>query len=372
MKASIVWTLALLLIFSRSAAPLHAQSCSSSGTNAEATLYFENYLDDSVSLFWVNYSCQEQFYTEIAPGLSITQPTYDGHEWIVRSANGDEITRVTASASRDEVVMLGEPFAAPESPLDFTYRPEEVRNLTDLDPAKGCVVRPVTADDGLDPFYARLCDYQRVFRSPVRRNVPETALQAAWGIVATMLDAHPQIAEQMLEHELIIGVVAEDEGITELPEYAFLRDDPVTDWDARSRGFGGNVQVPLMSGAEENLLCYETDPYLGESIFVHEFAHTMKDMGIALVDPQFNAALDLAYQAAIAAGLWADTYALSTIEEYWAEGVQDYFNTNLEAIPTNGIHNDINTREELEAYDPTLYAMIDRVFGGLDWTPVCG
>ena len=371
MKAIIVCIFVLLLIFSRPATPLHAQSCSSSGTNAAATLYFENYLADSVSLFWVNYSCQEQFYTEIAPGMSITQPTYDGHEWIVRSANGDEMTRVTASASRDEVVTIGEPFTAPESPLDFTYRPETIRNTTDFDPAKGCVVRPVTPADELDPFYAIMCDYAGI---PITSSaqVPESALQAAWGIVATMLDAHPQVVEQMLEHKLIIGLVAEDEGITDLPEYAFLRDDPNMDWNARSRGFGGNVQVPLMSGAEENVLCYPTDPYLGENIFVHEFAHTMKDMGIALVDPQFNAALQLAYEAALAEGLWADTYAMSTVEEYWAEGVQDYFNTNLEAIPTNGIHNDINTREELEAYDPTLYAMIDRVFGGLDWTPVCG
>ncbi len=366
----ILITCALLLIISSLSAPVRAQTCSSNGTNADVTLDFENYRTDSVSLFWINYSCQEQFYTEIAAGMTMSQPTYDGHEWVIRAANGDEITRVTASTSGDPVVIIGEPFAAPTSPLDFTYRPEALRTVADFDPTKGCVVRPVTPADDLDPFYAIMCDYAGIPITSSAR-VPEAALQAAWGVVAVMLDAHPQVVEQMLEHDLIIGIVAEDEGITDLPEYAFLRDDPNMDWNARSRGFGGNVQVPLMSGAEENVLCYPTDPYLGENIFVHEFAHTMKDMGIALVDPQFNAALDLAYQAATAEGLWADTYAISTLEEYWAEGVQDYFNTNLEAIPTNGIHNTINTRDELAEYDPTLYAIIDTVYGGLEWTPTC-
>jgi len=35
---------------------------------------------------------------------------------------------------------------------------------------------------------------------------------------------------------------------------------------------------------------------------------------------------------------------------------------NQEAIPGNGIHNEINTREELEHYDVELFDLINRYF----------
>jgi hypothetical protein len=38
--------------------------------------------------------------------------------------------------------------------------------------------------------------------------------------------------------------------------------------------------------------------------------------------------------------------------------VQDWYNTNLESIPSNGIHNEIDKRAQLEAYDPVLYNLV--------------
>lgn len=51
-----------------------------------------------------------------------------------------------------------------------------------------------------------------------------------------------------------------------------------------------------------------------------------------------------------------------TDHEYWAEGVQSYFHVNGYAKPPNGIHGEINTREKLRRYDPTLYNLIRTVF----------
>jgi hypothetical protein len=45
-------------------------------------------------------------------------------------------------------------------------------------------------------------------------------------------------------------------------------------------------------------------------------------------------------------------------QEYWAEGVQDWYYTNLEADPPNGIHNHVDTRHELLEYDPVLYNLV--------------
>ena len=75
--------------------------------------------------------------------------------------------------------------------------------------------------------------------------------------------------------------------------------------------------------------------------------------------------------AAMAAKLWDDAYAATNYDEYWAEGVQDWFDTNLEAIPSNGIHNAVDTRSELSAHDPKLHALIAEIFTPEAWTPGC-
>jgi len=66
----------------------------------------------------------------------------------------------------------------------------------------------------------------------------------------------------------------------------------------------------------------------------------------------------------MAASLWQDTYAATNEEEYWAEGVQSYFDVNLASDPPDGIHNHVDTRAKLAAYDPALYALVDEVFAG--------
>ena len=69
-----------------------------------------------------------------------------------------------------------------------------------------------------------------------------------------------------------------------------------------------------------------------------------------------------AYDAALAAGKWKDTYAATNIEEYWAEGVQDWFNVNAEVPKPDGKHNQVNTRKELKAYDRGLYDILSEFF----------
>lgn len=239
-----------------------------------------------------------------------------------------------------------------------------------VDMASPCQVTDIPASLGLDSFYTQYCSYQGI---PIisSGNVPPAALQVAWAIMDTMLQGHPDVVASLVNQNVRIGIAGQHEGITDLPEYNFLKNDPNMDWDARSRGFGATSAVPLGSGTEENLLCYTNDRYRGESIFVHEFAHTMKDMGLALINRSFDNRLLSIYNQAMLEGLWVNTYAATNIHEYWAEGVQSYFNTNLEAIPAQGIHNHVNTRAELAEYDPRLYGMIDGVFKGLEWTPSC-
>ena len=164
-----------------------------------------------------------------------------------------------------------------------------------------------------------------------------------------MLAKLPHIRDEMIRNGAKIAVMADTEVTTDIPEHAFLANDPNTDWDARARGLGGTLAVPTNSCAEENLLCYTKDQYNNEDIFVHEFAHSIHKLGLSQVLPLFESELQAAYDNALATGLWQDTYAITNPTEYFAEGVQAWFNVNAEAIPANGIHNHVNTRAELHS-----------------------
>ena len=159
------------------------------------------------------------------------------------------------------------------------------------------------------------------------------------------------------------SIIAEEEGQTDLPEYADLRNDPNTDWNKRARGLGGKYT----SGGEENILEYPTDRYKGESIYIHEFAHTLDEFGFSKVDKDFVRDITDAYEKAMAEGLWKDTYSRTNRAEYFAEGVQMYFDCARVATPPNGVHNEIGNRKGLNKYDPRLFAVVDRVFGGNPW-----
>jgi hypothetical protein len=80
--------------------------------------------------------------------------------------------------------------------------------------------------------------------------------------------------------------------------------------------------------------------------------------GLVAVDPTFESRLTAAFESAESTGLFANTYALENAQEYWAEGVQDWYYTNLESDPPNGIHNFVDRREELLEYDPVLYGLV--------------
>jgi hypothetical protein len=231
---------------------------------------------------------------------------------------------------------------------------------------EGCVVNTPPAELKLDPFYAKYCDASGI---PIvaSASVPDKALGRAWNIIMNLLAARSDLLAALAEHGQYFGVMGAEEVPTDVPEYRYLKNDPVTDWDQRARGLGG---IPFSSGAEENLLCYDNDRYLGESIALHEFAHTI-DAGLDFVDPQFDKYLSSIYASAMEKGLWENTYAGTNQDEYWAEGVQDYFNTNLSASPPDGIHNEIDTRQELSDYDPELFVLINYTFRGFDWSPDC-
>ncbi|MBR5274067.1 MAG: hypothetical protein IKU33_02360 [Bacteroidales bacterium] len=218
------------------------------------------------------------------------------------------------------------------------------------------------AELGLHEFYAKYLDVKGIhlISSEV---CSDDAMYAAYKTLTAMTDLLPEeVVKSMGDNGAKVAVMAKTEVTTDIPEHAYLKHDPETDWDQRARGLGGDLHDPTTSCAEENVLCLEGDRYWEEDILVHEFAHAIHSLGISPVYPDFNEELQTALDAALAAGKWVDTYAGSNIYEYWAEGVQSWFNVNKERDPIDGVHNAVNTREELQTYDPVLYEIIARYF----------
>jgi cyclophilin family peptidyl-prolyl cis-trans isomerase len=185
--------------------------------------------------------------------------------------------------------------------------------------------------------------------------------EAAW-IVGHMLPGRDDILKSMADQGVRLAVMAWNEFTTDLPEHRHL--EPAVYWDRRARGLGATPEAPAVSGAEENLLGFPGDPYAAENILIHELAHAIHATGMNQVDPTFEKRLQAAYESAMEGGRWAGTYAATDASEYWAEGVQSWFDDNRE---NDSLHNEVNTRAELRAYDPALAALCAEVFGEGEW-----
>lgn len=222
------------------------------------------------------------------------------------------------------------------------------------------------AKDGVPAFYTQRASAGG-FPIVASARVSPFAVKEAVYLVDLMLAKRPDVREAMTASGARLCIMAHDEFTMDLPEFARL--GPVKGfealtakeyWDARARGLGGSETDPFCSCAEENLLAYDGDPYDTENILIHEFAHNLHLRGLTNVDPTFDTRLKAAFDDAMKAGLWKGAYASSNHHEYWAEGVQSWFDNNRQ---NDAQHNHVDTRDELLAYDPKLAALCREVFG---------
>ena len=232
----------------------------------------------------------------------------------------------------------------------------------------------------LDSFYKKYTD---AFGIPIvsSEKVPNSALLMARDIVNYMLAKRSDIREELIRRHGRVSIMAQTEMETDLPERSDWKKPTIDDgrltpgerenynkpgginsmtdkgyWNARARGMGGI----LTSCAEENILGYPGTRYFGENILVHEFSHNI--MGaLRKVDTALYKEVEAAYNAAMNAGKYKDQYASNTLAEYWAEGTQWWFWSNIEFY--DGATR-VQTPDDLKKYDPVLYNIFDRVYPG--------
>ena len=209
----------------------------------------------------------------------------------------------------------------------------------------------------LDPFCEKHLDAGGL---PILSSgkVSDAAMLEASFLIDQMLAKRDDLRAAMHKRNVRIVVMAPTEMTTDVPEQRNM--NPKEYWDQRARGLGGRIT----SCGEENLLNLRGDRYRNENILIHEFGHAIHSFGLREVDRKFDERLRATYRLAVAEGRWKDTYAATNHGEYWAEGVQSYFDCNA---PPGGVHNDVGTREKLQEHDPALFALIDEVFRQVEW-----
>jgi len=240
--------------------------------------------------------------------------------------------------------------------------------------------KPTTAPSGTaellktrDPFYKQHIVAHGVLIASSQK-VSIHALREAGYLMGKMLANRPDVMKKVAARRIYICVMAYSEMTTDMPETRGM--SPW--WDMRARGLGGN---PLMC-AEENLLCFKGDPWGGENIFVHEFAHIIQG-AIAQLDGKPKESFEELFEKTRKTGRFRG-YGMNNSGEFWAEGVQAWFDCNgtkrgkfaggqssLEALGPDGNHLcHIQTREQLKKHLPEFAKLLDDSFRQNKWVYV--
>ena len=94
------------------------------------------------------------------------------------------------------------------------------------------------------------------------------------------------------------------------------------------------------------------------------------ELRVKRLDVEFDQKLHKTYDGAMTKGLWKGTAAARDRGEYWAAGLEAYFDAAGAGQPPQGTDRPITTREALKAYDPELYALVDETMAyreHVDW-----
>jgi RNA polymerase sigma factor (sigma-70 family) len=245
-------------------------------------------------------------------------------------------------------------------PADEISDTEEAADAPETEMAEGPPpITPPPAWLHCDPFYQKHVSARGL---PIigSAKVSDQALREAAYLVNRVLENRPDICAAMIESGWRFVVMAETERTTDLPEQRHLK--PKESWD-RLRGLGDRMR----NCGEENLLGLPSDRWPGKIVLVHELAHSIHTHGLNRIDRDFERRLRQLYQKAMRQELWKGSWAARNYADYWAEAVQSYFDCNrtLPIADAPGRH--VNTREELEAYDPEMFRFVDEVFRGTPW-----
>ena len=105
-------------------------------------------------------------------------------------------------------------------------------------------IKSVPAELGLDSFYTKYVDANGIPVVSSSKTSDKGVIEARRLVTEMLKDVSPQVRLKLKECKTYMIVMSKDEVTTDIPEYAYLKNDPDTDWDQRARGLGGNEWYP--------------------------------------------------------------------------------------------------------------------------------
>jgi alpha-glucosidase len=183
-------------------------------------------------------------------------------------------------------------------------------------------------------------------------------------------------------------VLGRKEKLSDLPEFKEAKNR--ADFD-EVRYLEYTPSLKRLVVPEENILALAEEPFAGKCLLVSVFAKGFYQVaGLRPVDPdferrrgkqqyelrvkrldiEFDRRLEKLHEEAMGKGLWKGTAAARNRVEYWAAGVEAYFDAAGDGTPPHGAERPITAREALKAYDPGLFALVDETMAykeHVDW-----
>ncbi len=214
------------------------------------------------------------------------------------------------------------------------------------------------------PFYQKERKLDCGVRILGTAKVRDEAMDTAEAMMKVLL-SNNTIAQRMGAAGCMLGIYGEGEIAYDIPEHRFEYDENYL----YVEGFGG---TQLASIRDANVLRLRigdyTTGYQNESILIHEFGHTVYNYGLS---EQQQAEFLNIYNTSIASGKWANSYAGSNKDEYFATLSAMWFNVMDDTYDGNwdGVRGPINTRAELKAYDKAAYDFMAKVYVSDQYMP---
>lgn len=241
---------------------------------------------------------------------------------------------------------------------DWRYRPLQKQPSVIAPPAKFKI----------DPWYTKFT-WAREF-VVVGRGASDDAMLQANDTIRKMFAYRHDILKALIADGMKLVVLEKNELLTDLPECKAAADKLKI--DPRARRFSYHPECKLVVIGEEEIVSGTNASKPATSPVIGEFARALYHVtGTRPVDPnwenrgrdvqqyelrvkrldiQFDNRLKEIHEAAAGKGLWKGTLAAKERVEYWAVGVQAYFDA--------GGDSKVATRDRLKEHDPELYALV--------------
>ncbi len=249
-------------------------------------------------------------------------------------------------------------------------------------------VTPPPARFKIDPYYTKFT-YAREFTVLGSEQVSDRALLKANDTIRKLFAYRHDILKALIADGVRLVVLGRKEKLSDLPEFKDSKNQRSID---EVRCLDYTPDLKLLVVPEENVLGPDAlDPFAGKCMVVSVFAKALYqvagqrpvdpdfdrrrnkqqyELRVKRLDVEFDQRLRKLHEAALGKGLWKGTPAARHRLEYWAAGVEAYFDAAGAGLPSSLADRPINTREALKAYDPDLHALVDETMahtGHVDW-----